>query len=160
MKQFQTVSPFLLVMYLTIGSGMLWAANINEYPGLWRGEGTYVSVNEIYHFSMLMNLSLEGNLLAGELTVAENEASISIQGPVVNGVFVFPYPNDSPGHPDCLNWNVTGRAYLDAAGTTMTLVLSGIFCGEGGGQPGKFTGTLRRFALNTPMMLLLDKDQP
>ena len=150
----------LLLVNLLIGGRPLGAATINEYLGLWQGQGTYVSSANTEHFTMSMNLSRNGDLLVGLLRVIGNQNPISIQGPLVNGVFTFLYPNDDPGDPDCVNWDVTGRAFLDAAGTTMTMILSGTFCGTGSGAQGKFTGTLRKIAVNAPMMLLLDMEHP
>lgn len=146
----------LVVLVFNIGYGLLYAATIDQFAGNWGGEGIFRG-DVVSHETITVNLSVDGNLIAGNLSHS-GSVPVPIQGPVTNGVFIFPLPTDDPNNPECTNYDVTGKASLDAIGTTMTLIAEGIFCGDDGGSPGIFTGTLQKNIIITPMMLLLNRD--
>jgi hypothetical protein len=152
-----------LVITVCFGCGKLWAASIDEYVGNWNGDGHYYDApmtctQDTFTETIAMNLSIQGNNLVGSIGVSGNPP-LTIQGTILNGIFTFPLPTDTPQHPDCTQWDVTGKAFLDSTGRTLSLIAEGTFCGEGGGKPAIFSGTLSKNFTAAPMMLLLNQEQ-
>ena len=123
------------------------AALISDFAGVWYGQGTFVAADETTQGPVIMNLYVDGDVLEGTLSVY-GEPPAAISGTVINGVFIFPVPNTEPGEPDCVNMNVTATATLDQSLTIMSMIAEGTFCGDGGGKPGRFTGTLNKTGNN------------
>lgn len=116
------------------------------FVGFWQGSGTFVAEDETKTEDGTLNLSFNGDNLAGAfMTETEPlEPPFSISGTVNNGIFTFDVPNSDPSNPDCANWDVDATATLDAGLTTMSLEFSGIFCGLGGGKQGTSSASLTK----------------
>ena len=116
---------------------------INEFVGIWKGNGTFVAQDETNTHLVTLSLSSEESSLIASI-VFDAGSPVNITGTVTNGIFAFVVPNSDPNNADCANWSVLSTATLDESLTTMSLIFNGIFCGTGGGKPGIFSAILAK----------------
>ena len=120
-------------------------ATINNFAGTWLGSVPYLMEDgEAGTSTVILDLSISGNLLVGTWYISMDGSTVNIIGTVNNGIFTSDLPTDDPSNPDCANWDVSVTAILDASLTTMNLNGSGTFCGDGGGKLGAFSGLLNK----------------
>ncbi len=118
-------------------------ATIGDFDGTWQGDVPYLMEDgESGIAGVTLTLSVNGNFLVGTLYNSKDDTTVDITGSEINGVLTFDLPTATPGHPDCVNWDVTFTTILDKDFEEMDITGAGIFCGSGGGKTGTFSGFL------------------
>ncbi len=116
---------------------------IDNFTGIWKGNGTFVARDESNTGIMTVDLSIGESSLTGYF-VYGTDAPVNITGTLTNDTFTFAIPNSDPNNANCANWSVSSTASLDESLKTMTLIAKGVFCGTGGGKPGIFSAIMTK----------------